>query len=106
MVLVLTELGWNQNAGYGPAGKAPAEGAFASLGYDPGDPFSTPVVPPPVPPPAYISADELFSALIVPVSEGSDIDADGNESADLVPSEPSGGVINRPGPPPPNSGNI
>ena len=25
MVLVLTELGWNQNAGYGPAGKAPAE---------------------------------------------------------------------------------
>ena len=72
----------------------PLSTAFASLGYDSvtNDPI----------PPAYISTDALFSALITPVSVGGDVDSDGNENADFV----DGGSTappSPPGPPPPTN---
>ena len=71
----------------------PLQYAFASLGYD-----STTGTPTP---PAYISTDALFSALITPVSAGVDVDSEGNENADFVD---GGSTIppTPPGPPPPD----
>ena len=71
----------------------PLQYAFASLGYD--STTNTPT------PPAYISTDALFSALIAPVTEGGDVDSEGNENADFV----DGGSTtppSPPGPPPPD----
>ena len=71
----------------------PLQYAFASLGYD--STTNTPT------PPAYISTDALFSALIAPVTEGGDVDSEGNENADFVD---GGSTIppTPPGPPPPD----
>ena len=71
----------------------PLQTAFASLGYD-----STTDTPPA---PGYISGDALFSALIAPVTEGGDVDSEGNENADFVD---GGSTIppTPPGPPPPD----
>ena len=77
----------------GDPSNLPAERAFASLGYD-----STTNTPPA---PGYISGDALFSALIAPVTEGGDVDSEGNENADFVD---GGSTIppTPPGPPPPD----
>ena len=73
----------------------PLQYAFASLGYD-----STTELPTP---PGYITGDTLFSALITPVTEGGDVDSDGNENADFVD---GGSTVppSPPGPPPPDTG--
>ena len=71
----------------------PLQYAFASLGYD--STTNTPI------PPAYISTDALFSALITPVTAGGDVDSEGNENADFVD---GGSTVppTPPGPPPPD----
>lgn len=71
----------------------PLQYAFASLGYD-----STTDTPPA---PGYITSDALFSALIAPVTEGGDVDSEGNENADFVD---GGSTVppTPPGPPPPD----
>ena len=72
----------------------PLQFDFASLGYD--SVTNTPI------PPAYISTDALFSALIAPVSEGGDVDSEGNENADFVDGGVSPLPINPGGQPPPD----
>ena len=73
----------------------PLQTAFASLGYD--SATDTP------PAPGYITGDALFSALIAPVTEGGDVDSQGNENADFVD---GGSTVppTPPGPPPPDEG--
>ncbi|MDA9717910.1 hypothetical protein N9U65_00390 [Planctomycetaceae bacterium] len=72
----------------------PLQYAFASLGYD-----STTDTPPA---PGYITGDALFSALIAPVTEGGDVDSEGNENADFVDGGPTT-PPSPPGPPPPTN---
>ncbi len=71
--------------------------AFASFGYDPDDQLPTP--------PAYITDDDLFRALITPEISGGDVDENGNVNADFVAGSTGGGTSTPIGPPPPNGGN-
>ena len=72
----------------------PLDTAFASLGYD-----STTDTPPA---PGYITGDALFKVLIAPVTEGGDVDSEGNENADFVDGGVSPLPINPGGQPPPD----
>ncbi|MGI9460744.1 MAG: hypothetical protein ACR2NF_12155, partial [Pirellulales bacterium] len=70
---------------------------FRSFGYDPVT--NTPT------PPAYITGDDLFRALITPEISGGDVDENGNVNADFVAGSTGGGTSTPIGPPPPNGGN-
>ncbi len=70
---------------------------FRSFGYDPVT--NTPT------PPAYITGDDLFRALITPEISGGDVDENGNVNADFVAGSTGGGTSTPIGPPPPSGGN-
>ena len=87
----------NDQGSYYWEGNALGNDAFASFGYDPDT--NTPT------PPAYITNDNLFSALITPAISGGDVDENGNVNADFVAGSTGGGTIQPPGPPAPGDGN-